>query len=288
LSLFLLILSVILFSIFLSYFFWKIKWGTLPDNSPRVLAYHKVTDFEFGGTWMPPGRFISQIDQLIDLGFNFINEDEFIAVIEGRRSGNKNEILLTFDDGYREFLFNVAPALKKRGIGALIFLVTSYIGKYNYWELNLPWRKFKHLDWDEIKELSKMGFSFGSHSMSHRDLTRLNPEELRDELILSRQKIREELHEEIKSFSYPFGRVNAGVRDETSRAGYRAAFSMYPSFSNSEIDTFILRREGVYIIDNIFSLKNKLSSGTLFWIEDLKGRFINGVSVLTPLLKKYF
>jgi peptidoglycan/xylan/chitin deacetylase (PgdA/CDA1 family) len=265
---------------------WKSRWGKLPDNFPHVLAYHKVTDFELGGTWMPPGRFISQIDRLVDLGFDFIDEDRFIAVIEGRRSGNGKEILLTFDDGYRELLFNAAPALEERGISALIFLVTSYIGKYNDWELNLPWRRFKHLSWDEIKHLSKMGFSFGSHSMSHKDLTRLNPEKIRAELTLSKQIISEELHEEVKSLSYPFGRTNLRVRDEARRAGYRVAFSMCPSALNSEINPFALRREGVYIIDNIFSLKNKLIPGNLFWIEDLKGRLINGVSVLTPLIKR--
>jgi len=235
---------------------------------------------------MPPGRFIYHIDKLVDLGFSFIDENRFIEVLEGRRSGNGKELLLTFDDGYRDFLFNAAPALEKRGISALIFLVTSYVGKYNDWELKLPWRRFKHLSWDEIKQLSKMGFSFGSHTMSHKDLTRLNPGEIRDELTLSKRIISEEIHEEVKSLSYPFGRSNIIARDEARRAGYRAAFSVCSASLNSEINPFALRREGVYIIDNIFSLKNKLTPGNLFWMEDLKGRFINGVSVLTPMIKR--
>ena len=79
--LFLLIFFFVIFFILISYLLWKIKWGKLPDNFPHVLAYHKITDFELGGTWMPPGRFISQIDRLVDLGFDFIDEDRFIAVI---------------------------------------------------------------------------------------------------------------------------------------------------------------------------------------------------------------
>ncbi|MDZ7860903.1 MAG: polysaccharide deacetylase family protein [Candidatus Krumholzibacteriota bacterium] len=285
-SLFLLILSVLSFLVILSYLLWKTRWGLPPDDFPRVLAYHKVTDFELGGTWISPARFASQIDRLLDLGFSFLGEDDFLAVLEGRRTGNRKEILLTFDDGYREFLFNAAPILKKRNISALIFIITSYTGKYNDWELNLPWRRFKHLSWDEIKELSDMGFSFGSHAMSHRDLTGLSKEELRDELTFSKRILDKNTGEEIKCLSYPFGKVNSGVSEAARRAGYRAAFSICPPSLNSRIDPFALRREGVYVIDNIFSLKNKLSYGKLFWVEDLKGRFINGVSALTPLIKR--
>jgi hypothetical protein len=48
----------------------------------------------------------------------------------------------------------------------------------------------------------------------------------------------------------------------------------------------MLRREGVYVIDTVYSLKNKLPGGRFYWFEDIKGRLINGVSVLTPMIKE--
>jgi len=278
------LLSLLIFSVIL-YIIWKVRWGLPRKHFPRVLAYHKVTRFELGGTWMPPKRFISQIDFLLDRGYRFIGEDEFIQTLEGRRKGNGKEILLTFDDGYEELMSTAAPVLRSRGIPALIFLVSSYIGRENEWELHLPWRRFRHLDWDEIDSLRGMGFTFGSHSMTHRDLTRLSSRELIEELAESKDVIGRRLGTEVKSLSYPFGRVDSRVRRAAGEAGYRAAFSMCPPSRNSIPDPMMLRREGVYVIDGRFSISNKLKDGGLFWLEDIKGRAINSVAVLTPFLK---
>ena len=267
------------------YFIWRLRWGYPPASIPRVLAYHKVTGFEFGGNWMPAGRFIAQVDSLLNSGFRFIDEDTFLRTLEGVRRGSGREILLTFDDGYRELLRNAIPAIEKRGIPALIFLVSSFVGCENRWELYWPGRRFRHLDWDEIVDLAGRGFSFGSHTLTHRDLVRMPLEEACDELVCSKKELEVRLGRTVNSLSYPFGRTNAAVAEAAARAGYRAAFSLCPACPNSHVDRFALRREGVYIVDTIFNLKVKLGTGPLFWIEDLKGRAINSVAVLTPLLK---
>ena len=114
---------------------------------PRVLAYHKVTRFELGGTWVSAPRFIRQIDALLADGFHFIDEDSFLAALDGERTAGEREVLLTFDDGYLELLDHAIPALDERGIRALLFLVTDFVGKENTWELALPWRRAAHMGW---------------------------------------------------------------------------------------------------------------------------------------------
>jgi peptidoglycan/xylan/chitin deacetylase (PgdA/CDA1 family) len=264
---------------------WRVRWGYPPASLPPVLAYHKVTSFELGGTWMPPARFVLQIDSLLDGGFRFIDEEAFLETVEGKRRGSAREVLITFDDGYRELLDHAIPALERRGIPALVFLISDFAGRENEWELGLPGRRFRHLDWDEIRDLSGRGFTFGSHTCTHRDLTRISLEAVREELVLSRRIIEEHLHRPVRSLSYPFGRTNPSVVNEAARAGYRAAFSIYPSIPNRRVERYNLRREGVYIVDTAFNLRIKLERGRMFWCEDLKGRAINAVAVLTPVLK---
>ncbi|MBN2070665.1 MAG: polysaccharide deacetylase family protein [Candidatus Krumholzibacteriota bacterium] len=264
---------------------WKIRWGPPRVDIPKVLAFHKVTGFELGGTWITRKRFASSLDFLLDSGFTFIGEDSYLDAVTGRRVSSGREVLLTFDDGYRMILDNAIPALEERNIPALIFLVTSYAGRENRWELQLPGRKFDHMGWDEVSDLYKRGFSFGSHGRSHRDLTRLGVDDLRQELSISKSVIEEVTSGKVRTLSYPFGRSNAMVREEAREARYEAAFTLYPSGRNSEIDRFDLRREGVWIIDSRRSIGNKLGLGSLFWLEDLKGRSINSVASLTPLLK---
>lgn len=267
------------------YVIWRIRWGYPPAHVPAVLAYHKVTSFEFGGTWVPPGRFVAQIDALLHAGYRFIDEEAYLETLDGRRSGSAHEVLLTFDDGYRELLADAVPALERRGIPALIFLVSDFAGRENEWELQLPGRRFRHLDWDEVRDLAGRGFTFGSHTCTHRDLRSLPMAAMHTELLASKRAIEEQVGSPVRSLSYPFGLTNSAIEREASRAGYRAAFSLYPSIPNRRIERFNLRREGVYIIDSTVNLRIKLGRGSLFWCEDLKGRAINAVAVLTPLLK---
>jgi peptidoglycan/xylan/chitin deacetylase (PgdA/CDA1 family) len=255
---------------------------------PRVLAYHKVTGFELGGTWVGPDRFVRQMDAILEAGFRFIDETLFLEALDGGRQCTGREILLTFDDGYRGLIDRAIPALEARGIGALIFLVSAFIGKWNEWELNLPGRRFRHLGWDEIEDLARAGFSFGSHARTHRDLTRLSPEALRDELVRSREEIESRLGAPVRSLSYPYGRASGAVRREAELAGYRAAFTLCPPRSARAGDRYALRREAVYVIDSFACIKAKLGDGLPFAFEDFKGRMINSLAVLTPLLKGGF
>lgn len=267
------------------YLLWRIRWGRPPARFPSVLAYHKITSFELGGTWVTPARFAAQIDSLLGAGYRFIDEETFLETLQGGRAGSAREVLLTFDDGYRDVLRHAAPVLRRRGIPALLFLVSDFVGRENEWELCLPGRRSRHLDWDEVRELTGAGFAVGSHTCTHRDLRRLPIEVVRAELRDSRSVIEEHVGSPVRSLSYPFGLTTPPVVREAERAGYRAAFTMYPAGPNRRIEPYELRREGVYVIDTAVSIRIKLGRGTMFWCEDLKGRAINAVAVLTPLLK---
>jgi peptidoglycan/xylan/chitin deacetylase (PgdA/CDA1 family) len=251
----------------------------------KVLAYHKVTAFELGGTWVSPGRFERQMDALLEAGFRFVDETAFLGALDAPGETAGREILLTFDDGYRMLLDRAIPALEARKIPALIFLVSAFAGKGNTWELNLPGRHFGHLGWDEALDVARRGFSFGSHARTHRDLTRIPMEAAREEIVVSKREIEERLGASVRSLSYPFGRFNEAVRREAERAGYRAAFTLYPPAAAAQPDRYALRREAVYVIDSVGSIKAKLSAGLPFRIEDIKGRMINAFAALTPILK---
>ncbi len=266
----------------LLYILWKVRWGPPPGRLPGVLTYHKVTGFEFGGTWITPARFAGHLDFLLDSGYRFIGEDEFLATLGGTRKSDPREILLTFDDAYRMLIDNAIPELRSRNIPALIFIVTAYAGRENTWELPLPGRRSMHMGWDEIADLSAVpGISFGSHSRFHRDLTRFPPDQLAPELSISKEVIEAGTGLPVRCFSYPFGRVNAAVSDAVREAGYEAAFTLYPSGKRTAVDRFVLRREGVWVIDTKKALGRKLSTGRMFWLEDVKGRGINAFAGLT-------
>ncbi|MGD8869122.1 MAG: polysaccharide deacetylase family protein, partial [Gemmatimonadales bacterium] len=143
----------------------------------------------------------------------------------------------------------------------------------------------RHADWEELRELAAAGVTFGSHTATHRDLTRLDDDAVTAELVRSRQVIAEKLDTAVRTMSYPFGRYNAAARAAAQSAGYEAAFSLYPRHRNERIDRWALRRNGVYIIDTPRKVARRLRRHPWFWFEEMKCRAINGVAVLTPLLR---
>ncbi len=102
------------------------------------------------------------------------------------------------------------------------------------------------LTWDQIREMSRNGIEFGSHSVSHPILTKLDDPTLAHELTSSLQTLRRELDTCLDVLAYPEGSANtydARVVDATRRAGYRMGLS-YVSGTNSlrNFDAFGVKR----------------------------------------------
>jgi peptidoglycan/xylan/chitin deacetylase (PgdA/CDA1 family) len=66
--------------------------------------------------------------------------------------------------------------------------------------------------------------AFGSHSVSHPDLTRISPEELAGEILNSKTEIERRTGRPVKQFCYPYGEWNRAVRDAVAEH-YEAACS---------------------------------------------------------------
>ena len=95
---------------------------------------------------------------------------------------------------------------------------------------DLPSGARRFLNWDEAGEMAKGGMAFGSHTHSHLALSQMKPEELGEELSVSRAILKEKLALDIDALAYPFGNKKSftGKTQQAARvAGYRAAFSFY-------------------------------------------------------------
>jgi hypothetical protein len=107
----------------------------------------------------------------------------------------------------------------------------------------------RSLNWQEIREMAADNVQFGSHTVSHRCLAQLGPEDLRYELTASRQRLESELGTAVTALAYPFGGVsayNATVIAAAHAAGYRIATTYIPGVDKlSDADPFALPRQHV-------------------------------------------
>lgn len=160
-----------------------------------TLVYHKITNFEWGGTWVTPHQFESQMHYLYQNGYKTINLSESfyhqLSFAEGNFSTINHQLLITFDDGYENIYTYAYLLLRKYGFNAIIFIIAGYIGKENLWDVNVGFKRFKHLNWEQIKEMQRAGFVFGSHTVTHPALTKIPINKAKEEIEISKKiKIR--------------------------------------------------------------------------------------------------
>jgi peptidoglycan/xylan/chitin deacetylase (PgdA/CDA1 family) len=193
----------------------------------------------------------------------------------------KDGLVITFDDGDRSIYRYAFPILKKHGVRAIVFLIVDYIGRDDLWDITPLGGRSPHLSWDEIHEMKEWGIAFGSHTMSHRNLTKLNAAEIAYELGESKRVLEEQLGP-IDCISYPFNRVDSDVVRWVKQAGYKFGFG-----GTGESD-LLIKKEAVYVTDNIRSMRTKISERPriLYQYDRLKQRVINYFTLTTMLTKR--
>jgi peptidoglycan/xylan/chitin deacetylase (PgdA/CDA1 family) len=103
------------------------------------------------------------------------------------------------------------------------------------------------LNWAETSEMSEKNIEFGSHGLSHRLLTELGSNEIRNELTQSKILIEKKLGKSVRAFSYPNGNHNTEIKTLTKEAGYDCAFIVGKrSGINRELDPFAIERVGIH------------------------------------------
>jgi peptidoglycan/xylan/chitin deacetylase (PgdA/CDA1 family) len=72
----------------------------------------------------------------------------------------------------------------------------------------------------EVRSLALAGFEIGGHTVSHRTLTNLPPDEIRHEVRECKRSLEQLLGYEVSEFCYPRGRYDARVVREVELAGF--------------------------------------------------------------------
>ena len=65
------------------------------------------------------------------------------------------------------------------------------------------------ISWPQIREMAASGIAFGSHTVTHPNLTRVTDEELNRELCESKHVLQSELQQSIETIAYPIGTPTA-------------------------------------------------------------------------------
>lgn len=103
------------------------------------------------------------------------------------------------------------------------------------------------VNWDEVREMSAGGLSFGSHSCSHRIMTTISPDLVWEEVARSRQVLLEQRINYVSAFCYPNGNSDPTIQDQVQTCGYEAAVGVQMGVEGRKPQNrYALRRIGIH------------------------------------------
>lgn len=182
------------------------------DITVPIILYHRIDYSPIDSRYyVTPEKFEEQMKLLHDWGYTSITTTMLIQAIMQGTELPPRPFLFTIDDGNLDNYTNAFPIMQKYGFTGVLYIVGSYIGAENYMTV------------EQILEMHTAGWEVGSHSMNHLDLTKLDSDSLRFEIVESRKFLEEKLGIPIPTFAYPFGAYNDSAFDYVKFSGYIGA-----------------------------------------------------------------
>lgn len=191
---------------------------------PSILMYHSVDDHSDDPYSVSVNAFREQMSWLSENGFEVVPLSFLLQSIQARSYRQlRKKVVITFDDGYQDFLTNAMPTLLECKATATVFLVTGMLGRRASWK-----KSEKHeqlMTEDEVYSIKKRGISLGSHTSTHKNLTLLEDEDLQREIRDSYNAL-SRLGETFFVLSYPWGQWTHRVIYAVISAGYKCALAV--------------------------------------------------------------
>jgi peptidoglycan/xylan/chitin deacetylase (PgdA/CDA1 family) len=197
-----------------------------------ILMYHRVATAgprELERFRVDPTLFDEQLSALRHYGYSTIGLTEGVEALSEREAPTGKPIIITFDDGYRDFL-TALPSLQKYLFAATVFLVAARIGGLADWDTCYG-EPAPLMSWPEIREITGEGTELGCHSLTHRPMTEMNYLDLLSDTRQARNILEFGLETSITHFAYPYGAENEIVRGVIAALGFCSAVSCRPGLA---------------------------------------------------------
>jgi len=251
-----------------------LRWLGSVHNGVRIpiLLYHSISErsgdraHPYFVTETHPSTFAKQMKYVYDKGYSTITLSEVLALLRSKSSDRKKRVVITFDNGYRDFYTHAFPILKGYGFRAHVFLPTAYIGHRRQL---LQGREC--LTWPEVRELDEAGVVFGSHTVTRSQLHSFPIFDIEREIQESKDSIENELGAGISSFSYPYAFPEEDrefmhrLRDILQSHGYQNGVTTILGSVQTHEDRFFLRRLPANSYDDLALFRAKLD-GDYDWL----------------------
>lgn len=238
----------------------RYNWWRIPQSNKkvRVLMYHSISEHvgkEKHNKWrVKPKDFEKQMNWFYKNNWKSFTISELVKLDEIP----KKSFVVTFDDGFEDNFLNAFPILKKYNFKATIYLVPNQ--KTNHWEEKNTSVLSNLLNNEQILQMQNSGLiEFGSHTLSHVNLSTINDEQLLNELKKSKEEVEKITNQECEAFAYPYGKFDDNIVNSVKRVGYKNATVVKRGLFKKDDDVFTIKRVGILGTESFFDFLLKIS-----------------------------
>lgn len=158
-------------------------------------------------------------------------------------------VSLNFDDGYESVYQNAVPLLKRAGIPASFYIITSTYKK------NSP----NYMKQQQILDLAAQGHEIGVHTRTHPHLPEIAAEKAVGEIRGARDDLKD-LGIHARTFAYPYGEYNESIVRDVEQLGFSGARTTRPAFNDRNTNPFLLRLYDVQARTTLDDIKREIEA----------------------------
>ena len=216
-----------------------------------ILMYHVLSpppaNAPYPELYVRPADFAGQTAWLAAHGYRAVTLQRVFDSWRGAATLPAKPVVLSFDDGYLSDVKTALPVLKARGWPGVLNLEVANLKPV--WGIRPP----------GVRKLIAAGWEIDAHTLTHPDLTQVDPARLRDEVAGSRAAIRKQFHVPVNFFCYPAGRYDTAVIAAVQQAGYLGATTTNYGLAKAN-ELYTLARVRISGTDGVKGLAAKLTA----------------------------
>ncbi len=202
-----------------------------------ILMYHYVEYVQDKGDTKrialntTPYTLEQEVKTLQEAGYTFMTHAELTDALDGKTQLPPKPIVLTFDDGYRDFYTDAYPILKKYHAKATQYVIAGFLNRSN------------HLLTSQLVEIANDGLvEIGAHTVHHVWLKGQKLVTAQYEIAQSKKMLEDIIRKPVISFAYPFGAFDQQAVDIVRQTGFTSATSTIPGIDHPQNNRYFLYR----------------------------------------------
>ena len=175
------------------------------QSFPVIILYHHLITDKPHHLGLPTSEFVKQVAYL-KKHYHIASLPEAMQMLETGRV-KAPTVVLTFDDGYAENYINLRSVTEEYRFPVFLFISTEHMRSQTGFghDLRRSQIGFSPLTWEQVSELHRAGYGFGSHTRTHFDCGSTDEVALKSEIVDSKSELENHLGKPVDCFSFPWG-----------------------------------------------------------------------------------